>query len=70
VKLPLDWPAHAVTGFRIRLEVTPGARTAPTLVIHSLRLLAVTPEWSVTTVVLPPIGITTSASLVPVGLPG
>ena len=70
IKLPLDWQTHAISGFRIRLETAPGATTPPTLAIHSLSLLAVTPSWTVATVALPPIGITSSTSLVPVGLPG
>jgi hypothetical protein len=70
VKLPLGWQTHAISGFRIRLETAPGASSPPTLVIHSLSLLAVTPLWTVATVPLPPIGITSSTALVPVGLPG
>jgi hypothetical protein len=70
VKLPPDWQSQAISGFKIRLEVAPGSKTAPTLVIHELKLLEVTPDWTVATVTLPPIGIVISTSLEPIGLPG
>jgi hypothetical protein len=69
IKLPLTWAQHAVVGFRIRLEVAPGATVKPTVVVHSLELLALTPAWTVVSVPLPPISVTTSTALDPVPLP-
>jgi hypothetical protein len=69
VKLPLGWLRRRVVGFRIRLEVPPGAKAVATVAVHSLDLLAVTPQWSVLAVPLPPISVVTGTSLDPAPLP-
>jgi hypothetical protein len=69
VKLPLGWQNHPIVGFRIRLEVAPGSTAAPTLVVHSLELLAVTPQWRVAVIPLPAVTVVRSTSLDPEPLP-
>jgi hypothetical protein len=69
IKLPLNWESRPVVGFRIRLEVAPGSSVVPTIVVHSLELLAVTPGWNVVPVPLPKFTVVRSTALDPEPLP-
>jgi hypothetical protein len=69
IKLPLSWQGHPISGFRIRLEVAPGSTTAPSVVVHSLEVLAVTSIWTVQSMALPAVSVATSTSLDPEPLP-
>lgn len=68
VKLPLDWSRRAIDGVRVRLTVTPGSPPA-SAVIHSLRVLEVSPRWTIVPRALPSVTVYQALALDPTGLP-
>jgi hypothetical protein len=68
IKLPLSWAALPITGFRIRVTVTPGNPPA-TVRVNSLALLAVTDGWKVVERHLPRVTVYQTTALDPTTLP-
>jgi hypothetical protein len=68
IKLPVDWESRAISGFRVRVTVTPGKPPA-TVKIGSLQLLEVTRDWRVVARPLPPVKVYQAPGLDPTTLP-
>jgi hypothetical protein len=68
IKLPLNWESRPITGFRIRLTVSPGSPPA-SATVKSFHLLEVTDGWKVIERPLPPITIYQAPAVVPSTLP-
>jgi len=68
IKLPLGWGSKAISGFRVRVTVTPGDPPA-SVKVGSLELLEVTPGWRVVARALPPVAVYQAQALDPTTLP-
>jgi hypothetical protein len=65
VKLPEGWQSETITG--VRVQVYP-ASSAPSVVIHSLTVLALQPDWSLTTESIPTPTVVAGATAIPTQL--
>jgi hypothetical protein len=65
VKLPEGWQSQTITG--VRVQVYP-ASSAPSVVINSLTVLALQPDWSLTTESIPTPTVVAGATVIPTQL--
>jgi hypothetical protein len=65
VKLPLGWEGQAVTG--VRVQAYPPS-SAPSVTVQSLEVLALEPDWSLTTVSVPTPAVVAGVTAIPTQL--